>query len=267
MTAAPAPVPAPAAGTGRLAGRSAHWFPPALFGALVALSVPLHSAPPVLGWAAYGTGAAARSFNWSPSSGSSANGTALSVTVHLGDGPAGVAEGWYWAAALTIGFLLTALWYRRATRRTGTPAPRILYLIAGLVLTGAATVLPLLAVRHVPFPAWSWLTGQWADGTLALLAVAVGLGLLARQMQSRALGITVLAFTAASLAVNWPAIRGDRPALSYRGGDPWRAVLASSAQPLLGAAAPALPALALLAGAAVLLIRRPPGAAEPRHDR
>ncbi len=43
--------------------------------------------------------------------------------------------------------------------------------------------------------------------------------------------------------------------------------MAASAPPLRGGVATLLPALVLLAGAAVLLIRRPAGRAEPSHDR
>ena len=260
-------MPAPAAPAGRLAGRSAHWFPLALFGVLTALSVPLYSLPPPRGWPTYGTGGVIGSLSWSSSSGSSAYGSTFFVIVHTHSGLAGVAEGWYWAAVLGAGFLLTALWYRRTARRAGTRAPRLFYLIVALLLAAAATALPLLAARGAALPAWSWLAGQWTGGTFALLAAAVGLGLLARQLRSRAVGIAVLAFTTTALLLDWPAIRSAWPALTYRGGDPLHALQASTAQPLLGAAAPLLPALALLAGAAVLLIRRPDGPAEPSRDR
>ena len=253
MTAVPAPVPAPAARAGRLAGRPAHWFPLALFGVLVALSALLYAVPLPRRWATNGTGLTSRSFSWSSSLHSSGYGSSFVIVSSGGQGVA--AEAWYWAAAPAIGFLLTALWYRRAARRGGSRAPRALYLIAGLLLTAAATAAPLLAAAHAPFPAWAWLSGQWGGGLFALLAVAAGLGLLAGQVRSRALGIAVAAFTLAVLLVNWPAIRGAWPALTYRGGDPWHAVLASAGQPLPGAAAPVLPALVLLAASVVLLIR------------
>jgi hypothetical protein len=47
----------------------------------------------------------------------------FSATFHPNGGLLGIAEGSYWAAPLTGGFLLTTVWYRQVGRRTGTKGP------------------------------------------------------------------------------------------------------------------------------------------------
>ncbi|HUZ35646.1 MAG TPA: hypothetical protein VMV17_04890, partial [Streptosporangiaceae bacterium] len=70
-----------------------------------------------------------------------------------------------------------------------------------MVLTVGVTVVPLLVMQRVSFPAWLWLGGQWASGTSALLVIAVALLMLARRARSRLLAAVALACTAAFLAV------------------------------------------------------------------
>ena len=95
------------------AARPAYWFPLALFGVIVALSVPLYAlqlstAPMASGWASYAP--LTRTVFWSSAHSS------FSALLSPDGGPLGVAEGWYWAAALAAVFLVTTVWYRRAGR-------------------------------------------------------------------------------------------------------------------------------------------------------
>jgi dihydrofolate reductase len=195
--------------------RPAYWFPLALFGVIVALSVPLYAlqlgtAPMASGWAAYAP--LTRTVFWSSAHSS------FSAVLSPGAGPLRIAEGWYWAAALAAVFLVTSLWYRRAGRR----GPGLGYLITGLVLTAAVTAVPLLLMPRVPLPAWLWLTSQWDSGTFALLIIAVGLGILAARARSRRLAVVALAYTAVALAVDWPAPRSAPSALIVTDGDALR---------------------------------------------
>ena len=42
--------------------------------------------------------------------------SSFSASLSPDGGPLGIAEGWYWAAALAVVFLVTTAWYRRAGR-------------------------------------------------------------------------------------------------------------------------------------------------------
>lgn len=238
----------PAPPSGPAGGRPACWFPLALFGVIVALPVPLYAArlaaaPGAVGWVAYAP--LTRTVSWSFS------GSSLFAVFHSGGGLLGIAGGWYWAAALTAGFVLTAVWYWRAGRRTGAGAPGLGYLITGLVLTAAVTAVPLLVMRWASLPAWLWLDGQWANGTFALLVIGVAPGMAARRARSRPLAIVALAYTAAALVVDWPALRSAPSALLASGGDPLRSLVSTGSQWQYGQAAVLLPALVLLVAAAV----------------
>ena len=239
---------------GLRAARPASWFPLALFGVLIALSVPLYAAQPKApafsGWLSYGP--LTRMVSWSSSS--SGHGAAyystLVSTLGPGTGVTGIAEGWYWAAALTAGFLITAVWYRRG----GRAGPSRASLVTGLVLTAAVTAVTLLLIPRASLPAWLWLSEQWASGTFALLVIAVALWLLARQARSRLLAVSALAYTAAALFADWPTLGRAPSALLVTGGDPLRTLVSigSRGQP---AAAALLPALVLLVAAAVSFAR------------
>ena len=236
--AAASPAPPDVPGT----ARPAYWFPLALFGVIVALSVPLYAlqlstAPMASGWASYAP--LTRTVLWSSAHSS------FSALLSPDGGPLGVAEGWYWAGALAAVFLVTTVWYRLPGR--GGPGPG--YLITGLVLTAAATAVPLLLMPRVPLPAWLWLSSQWDSGTFALLIIAVGLWILARRARSRPLAIVALAYTAATLAVDWPALRSAPSALIVTDRDPLRTLSYIDLQSHFRAAA-VLPALVLLVAAA-----------------
>ena len=133
------------------------------------------------------------------------------------------------------------------------PGPGWGYLVTGLVLTVAVTVVPLLVMQRVSFPAWLWLGGQWASGTSALLVIAVALWMLARRARSRLLAAVALACTAAFLAVDWPALLSAPSALTASGGDPLQTLAHIGSQPRPGKAAVLLPAGVLLVAAAVSL--------------
>jgi hypothetical protein len=108
--------------------------------------------------------------------------------------------GWYWAAALTGGYLLTVAWYRWHARRAGVATPARGYLITGVVLTVLVLVIPPLTMR-VPALSWIWLPfgDVWIRGTLAFLIIAAGLWMLARVERSRALAVIALVYTGAAL--------------------------------------------------------------------
>src|SRR5436190_1105040 len=159
--------------------RHAYWFPLVLFGLLTCGAAPLYvaaAAPP--GWSgAYRT---------------------ERVPVLLGGSPVdgkGFYIGWYWAAALVGGYLLTVVWYRWHSRRAGVATPARSYLIIGVVLTVLVLVIPplTLVVRAL---SWVWLPfgDVWIRGTLAFLIIAAGLWVLARAERSRALAVIALAY-------------------------------------------------------------------------
>ena len=242
---------APASPPG-LAGRPAYWFPLALFGSVIALSVPLYAmhfttSPAFTGWVAYAP--LSRTVSSSSSAGGGYSST-VTAAIQPGTGLPGIAEGWYWAAVLTAGLAATGAWYRRVSRRAGPAGPGRGFLVTGLLLTTAVTVVPLLVMPRASLPGWLWLSGQWASGTFALLVVAVALGMLAYQARSRPLVIIALAYTAAALAADWPTLRSAPSALTASGGDPLRTLVSagSQAQP---AEAALLPALVLLVAAAM----------------
>ena len=210
-------IPATASGPAR-AARPAYWFPLALFGLIIGVSVPLHEAelmtavPPV-GWVSYSplTRAVSPSTAYSSS---------LAIVPSRGGGPFSVPEGWYWAGALTIAFLLTTVWYRRASHDAGRSRAGWPYLSTGLVLTALITVVPLLLMQRAYLPDWLWLQRQWTMGTFALLVIAVALGMLAWRARGRALAIITLAYAAAALIADWPALRAARILVLGHLGDP-----------------------------------------------
>jgi hypothetical protein len=235
------------------AARPAYWFPLALFGALVGLSIPLYTlwlntSPVFSGWVAYAP------LTRSVTSSSSANAgysSSFSVLLSSPGGLLGVPEGWYWATALTVGFLATTLWYRRTGAGRSLP-----YLITGLLLTAAATVVPPLVMPRASFPAWLWLSSQWASGTFALLIIAAAVWILARRARSRLLTAAALVYTVAALVADLPTLSSALSALSASGGDPLRTVMSVGFQTQPWTAA-LLPAGVLLV-AAVLSFALPP---------
>ncbi len=144
------------------ARRAAYWFPLALFGLIVAVSVPLHAAgqgtaPSPGGWVAYAP------LTQSVSS-SSAYNSSLSVLVYRGSGPFEVPEGWYWAAALTGAFLLTMLWYWTALhaapamllRHGGSPEQTLAYVARPPQPSSAAILLLALGLLVAAAVSLGW---------------------------------------------------------------------------------------------------------------
>jgi hypothetical protein len=242
--------PAVSLPSGHPGSRPAYWFPLAVFGVIVALPVPLYvtqlsTSPAFSGWVAYAP--LSRTVSWS--SAQVGYSSSFSVLVQSDTGLTGIAEGWYWAAALTAGFLVTTVWYRRA----GCTGPGWVYLVIALLLTAAVTVGPLLAAARASLPGWLWLSSEWSRGTFALLVIALALGVLARHARSRPLAIATLAYTAAVLAADWPELR-SAPSLIASGGDPLRTLAETGTQTQPWEIA-LLPALVLLVAAALCFAR------------
>jgi hypothetical protein len=176
------------------AARPAYWFPLLLFGGVAALSLPLS----VIGSPRPPSGIAVLSAQVYPT---------VTEAMYFGGGsatrPFPFPLGWYWVGALVAGLLLTGAWHRRRDRRTGRRTPLRGYLVTGLVLAAVTAVLPLTAwgtplqVEGPALNAWSWLEVSWRLGTFALLAVGVGLAILAWSGHSRALGIITAVYIAA----------------------------------------------------------------------
>lgn len=226
--------PGPPAALSRAASHRAHWFPLAVFGVLIAVSLPLSIPGPPIGWYAYAPLSESPYPLGGPRSALSFGSPASGLT--------GIPEGWYWAAALAAGFLLTAAWYRRPDRRPAAPGRG--YLLISLALTVLVATLPLLA-WNIPMPTWLWLTQLWSEGSFALLVVAAGIWLLAWRARSRALWLTACGYTVAALAADWPPLQRTGSALTLR------ALSVFGWHPLFADGAVLLPALALLIPAAL----------------
>jgi hypothetical protein len=110
---------------------------------------------------------------------------------------------------LLSGLLITATWYRWRDRRTRRSTPLRGYLVTGLVLAAATVALPLLAwgtpisAASPGLNAWAWLDSLWRLGTFALLAIGVGLAILARAGRSCALGTLTAVYFAAVCLAGW----------------------------------------------------------------
>jgi hypothetical protein len=164
--------------------RHAYWFPLVLFGLLTCGAAPLYVAA-----------AAPRD-----TSGALATGSVPLLLNGFLPGGGGFYIGWYWAAALAGGYLLTVAWYGWHARRAGVATPARGYLITGVVLTVLVLVIPPLTMV-VPALSWVWLPfgDVWIRGTLAFLIIAAGLWVLARAERSRALAVIALVYTGAAL--------------------------------------------------------------------
>jgi hypothetical protein len=184
--------------------RPAYWFPLLLFGGLAALSLPLSvlesprsaTSYAMLTREIYPTVTQAMYFG-----GSSAS------------APFPFPLGWYWVGVLLAGVLITAAWYRWRERRTGRSISLRGYLVTGIALAAATAALPLLAWgRPIPaaglgLNAWSWLDSLWRLGTFALLAMGVGLAILARAGHSRALAAITVIYLGAACLAGWAGLQ------------------------------------------------------------
>ncbi|HEY6277222.1 MAG TPA: hypothetical protein VIX86_12930 [Streptosporangiaceae bacterium] len=193
--------PAPAPGRAQPQARPTYWFPLVLFGLLSWAAAPLYPRIPLpAGWVAYAP------LQSSPAYASSLT-FFFSSRRFLPFGPWFVNTsfllGWYWLEALVGGYLLTLAWYRWQARRAGTAVPGRGYRIAGVVLTVAGLVLPLvwaaLASRWQP----TLLADLWMQGTVEFLAIAVGLWIFTGSERSRGLAVIALIYTATALVANF----------------------------------------------------------------
>ena len=168
------------------AARHGYWFPLVLFGLLACGAVPFY----VASRAPAHSGA----FTVSP-------GLIVLSGMPMGGSTSVIGWfGWYWAAALVGGYLLTVLWYRWHASRAGVQTPARGYLITGVVLTVLAVAIPALTPFVPPLTVlWLPLVMVWARGTFAFLIIAVGLWVLARTERSRALALIALVYTGATL--------------------------------------------------------------------
>ena len=166
------------------AARHAYWFPLVLFGLLTCGAAPLYVAA-----------AAPRD-----TSGALVTGRGPLLLNGFLPGGGGFYIGWYWAAALAGGYLLTVVWYRWHARRAGVATPARGYLITGVVLTVLVLAIPPLTMK-VPglWRVWLPFGDVWIRGTLAFLIIAIGLWVLARAERSRALAVIALVYTGAAL--------------------------------------------------------------------
>ncbi len=238
----------PAGGPGRLladlarlrrqtrAVRHGYWFPLVLFGLLTCGAAPLYVAA-----------AAPRD-----TSGAYATGRGPLLLSGFLPGGDGFYIGWYWAVALTGGYLLTVAWYRWHARRAGVATPARGYLITGVVLTVLVLVIPPLTMV-VPALSWIWLPfgDVWIRGTLALLIIAAGLWILARAERSRALAVIALVYTGTALLSSLYNVEN----IVFRlGWNPGRSAFAWQLTALPNVLLPA--AILLVAGCAAFLVQR-----------
>jgi hypothetical protein len=139
------------------------------------------------------------------------------------------AIGWYWLAALLIGYLGTLWWYRRHALKVGVQTGTRKYLTAGIlgVLGGLALgpVLQFLALntaasvsdlaRRIFSPIYVLLN----LGLIPILVVAIGLLVLARLERSRLLAVTgallIVLLALAPVYVNTAPFGADFPSYGY----------------------------------------------------
>lgn len=124
-------------------------------------------------------------------------------------GPAGFPLGWYWTGVLAVSVLGTGAWYRRRDHSAGRRGLLRGYLAAGAALVAVTAALPLLGWRTSALSlgdnAAAWLGALWQQGTFALLAIAVTLGILARARRSRGLAVITVIYAATAGLAGWAA--------------------------------------------------------------
>ena len=217
------------------AARHAYWFPLILFGLLTCGAAPLYVAAAAPDWTGgFTAGEGPLLLNGLPSAGNS------------------FYIGWYWAAALVGGYLLTVVWYRWHSRRAGVSTPARGYLITGVVLTVLVLLIPPL-ITQVRVLSWAWLPFGyvWVRGTLAFLIIAAGLWVLARAERSRALAVTALVYTGVALLASLYNVEN---VLFRMGWNPGRSVFGWQLTVLPDVLLPA--AVLLVAGCGAFLAQR-----------
>lgn len=170
-------------------------------------------------------------------------------------GPAGFPPGWYWTGVLAVSVVATGVWSRRRDRAAGRRGRLRGYLVSGAALVAVTAALPLLGWRTPALSlddnAAGWLGALWQQGTFALLAIAVTLGILARARRSRGLAVITVVYAATAGLAGWSAAQPG-VALGY----------SPDADPamLLPAAVLLIAGIGLLLAAAVRRLLPPPGA-------
>jgi hypothetical protein len=176
--------------------RHADWFPLVVVGVLTCASIPFYQQP-------------------GPPAGGPANGfivgtqPGLSLPFLGGSGLVRGYLGYYWAAALAGGLVLTLLWYRWHARRVGLQTPSGGYLVTMVVLAGLAIGIPLLSQVHSPHSLrfLGHLRALWPGdlvmrGTFPFVIIAVGLLVLAWAERSRALTVTAAIYAGVSVVAS-----------------------------------------------------------------
>ncbi|MGH3403464.1 MAG: hypothetical protein ACRDRJ_13345, partial [Streptosporangiaceae bacterium] len=124
-------------------------------------------------------------------------------------GPAGFPLGWYWTGVLAVSVAAPGACDRRRARAAGRPGLLRGYLAAGAALVAVTARLPLAGWRTPALSladnATAWLGALWQQGTFALLAVAVTLGILARARRSRGLAVITVVYAATAGLAGWAA--------------------------------------------------------------
>ncbi len=229
--------------------RHAYWFPLVLFGLLTCASIPFYlQRLPATGWYGFITvSGPVRYLN----------------SDYLGgfgfEYPSGSYLAYYWLAAMLVGLLATAVWYRLRGDRVGLRTPSRGFVITGLVLLVLALLIPVLATFGGVARLAILMPGDLlARGTFPFVLIGIGLCVLAWAERSVALTLIAAGYLALSLVASLYDIQN----LVYRLG--WNLSPAAAGLPNV-----VLPALVLLlsgAGAWVVQRRRRPRPAGPSDD-
>lgn len=199
----------------------AWWFPLTVFGALVLLSLPLH-----VGWSR------------SPDGGTDVTYSFWESAVIWAWGAVGtpnaVLTGLYWFLALSVGYVLTGLFYRRHALATGLRRPVRWFVALGLAIT----------VLLLPLKMLFWFIPLWRT-TTALVIVLITVVVLAVRERDRVLWMVTAVLAVVTVVVNFYDVEN----LFFDLGVPfavWWVNLPNVA----------LPGLVLLAGGLIGLARR-----------
>jgi hypothetical protein len=220
------------------AARHAYWFPLVLFGLLTCAAAPLYMLPAIPTGIASASGQAGGIASPDPLLGGFSG---FLVSSYLP---------YYWLMALSAGFLLTLLWYRRHARQVGLATPARGYVVTGAVITVLALYLPPLS----NLPALNWLSALWPGdlvvrGMFPFLIIAAALCVLAWAERSPALAVIAAVYTGTALLVNLYDVENVLSRLGWS--------LAAGDGRLSSLPGVLLPALILLAaGAGALAVQR-----------
>jgi hypothetical protein len=190
--------------------RQGFWFPLVILGLVIAGSTPFYFAPTPLGVLRGHPGRAlpaatavplqhstSGSFGHVTSASSYLPGGALTKSPH--------AAALYWLIALPLAYVVIFAWYRLRARRRGIATSPVAYVVTGLALLAAlvASSVGTANLLHLP-SVITRLDGSDLSvrGLMAVLAVGLGLFVLAFVERSRSLLAFSVAFFALALLVN-----------------------------------------------------------------